>query len=328
MSTTEIEVRIAFSADPPTACGACGGTVFHDLPQGGSYCDSCGVRRPAGRDHAEADLGPAAAASDIGTRHHHNEDGFALAAVGSTYVAVVCDGVSTSARADTASHAAAEAAIRAYARAFRAHATDGGVTESATADGPTVEGDTVAEAVVAAAEAAQAAAVAAAGTGDGIDSTADNPPSSTFVSAVVTPHAVTVGWVGDSRAYWIGDDGVAACLTVDDTFAGRMAAEGEEVSNLPEAHALLRWLGADSIDTAPHLVRLHPGGPGTVIVCSDGLYRYAASPEEMSAAVRERPTETPIRMVRSLVQLALDAGGADNVTVIALPYPPPGGSSQ
>ena len=35
-------------------------------------------------------------------------------------------------------------------------------------------------------------------------------PSSTFVSAVLQSDAVTVCWLGDSRAYWLADRGSAA----------------------------------------------------------------------------------------------------------------------
>src|SRR6202044_1304422 len=68
------------------------------------------------RDHSEVNLGPAAGVSDRGLRHHRNEDAMALAAEeqspsGPVVVAVVCDGVSSSARPDEASEAAVQAAL-------------------------------------------------------------------------------------------------------------------------------------------------------------------------------------------------------------------------
>src|SRR5258707_13508042 len=73
------------------------------------------ITNPSSRDHAEVDLGPAAGVSDRGLRHHRNEDAMALAAEqapdGPAVVAVVCDGVSSSARPDEASQAAAQAAL-------------------------------------------------------------------------------------------------------------------------------------------------------------------------------------------------------------------------
>jgi PPM family protein phosphatase len=126
--------------------------------------------------------------------------------------------------------------------------------------------------------------------------------------------------VGDSRAYWLADSGAAACLTVDDTLGGQLAAAGVKISDdAPNAAALIRWLGADATDTSPHIAAFQPTGPGRVIVCSDGLYRYAPEAEALAAAT---PAGPPIDVVRTLVQFALDAGGGDNVTVIVLPYPP------
>ena len=74
------------------------------------------INNPSSRDHSEVNLGPAAGVSDRGLRHHRNEDAMALAAEeqspnGPVVVAVVCDGVSSSARPDEASQAAVQAAL-------------------------------------------------------------------------------------------------------------------------------------------------------------------------------------------------------------------------
>ncbi|MBM0238056.1 hypothetical protein JNW88_14490, partial [Micromonospora sp. ATA32] len=47
-------------------------------------------------------------------------------------------------------------------------------------------------------------------------------PSCTYVSAIVAGDAVTVSWIGDSRAYWLGLD--EALLTLDDSLRARVAA--------------------------------------------------------------------------------------------------------
>jgi serine/threonine protein phosphatase PrpC len=112
-------------------------------------------------------------------------------------------------------------------------------------------------------------------------------------------------------------------LTTDDSLAGQLAAAGVPVAAQPQdrsAGALIRWLGADARDTDPHLASIQPGGPGRVLVCSDGLFRYRPGPAELAAAT---PPGAPLDTARSLVRLALDAGGQDNVTVAVLPYPAP-----
>ncbi len=297
------------SSGVPAVCSACQGNDFGAE----GYCEGCGQRRPASQDHSEMRLGQLAAVTDKGKRHHHNEDAVAVGQAGRAVVAVVCDGVSSSHNADTASHAAADAAVAAL------------VDELGRAR-------PAADAIGAATRAAQAAAALAGGRDPGA-----NPPSSTFVCAVVTADAVTVGWVGDSRAYWLPDAAVdtsnavtdpssdyarPARLTVDDSMAGQLAAAGKPVPGDIAgsiAAALLRWLGADAPDTSPHLHTFTPPGPGRVLVCSDGLFRYRPEPAELAEAT---PPGDPLDVASSLVQLALDAGGQDNIAVALLPYPP------
>jgi serine/threonine protein phosphatase PrpC len=377
------------SAAPPEACPSCGSDALTD-----SFCDRCGARRPAAADHSEIDFVDIAGVSDIGKRHHHNEDAMGVLVFPSTgpgvSAGVICDGVSSSNQPDLASTAAVTATIRAFgahlaevatalseavassdratmivgrgaAKSPSAEAAAGTEPESAAepavkpaaepavkpaaepavtsagepavaAERPTAELETTPEqtaaeaAMLAGAKAAQAAAALAAS-----NDRSPNPPSSTFVAAILTPTTVTVGWVGDSRAYWLPDDETApgqpaACLTVDDTLAGQLAAAGVMIrSEAPNAGALIRWLGADATDTTPHVTTITPGGPGRIIVCSDGLYRYVPEPEELAAAT---PTGTPHDVASKLVKLALDGGGHDNVSVIVMPFPPPPHPSQ
>jgi serine/threonine protein phosphatase PrpC len=286
------------SAGPPLACAGCGDTWFGVE----GYCETCGQRRPSGEPHSELDLGVVAGVTDVGKRHHQNEDAMGIGVLPGTLLAVVCDGVSSSTRPDTASHAAVDAATRTL------------LDELAGGAEPD-------RAITAAAGAAQAGAALAAGAQPGT-----NPPSSTFVCATVSADRVTVGWVGDSRAYWLPEgDGTPACLTTDDSLAGRLAAAGVAVAEHPAgpAGALIRWLGADAPDAAPHVVGFAPTGPGLVLVCSDGLFRYRPTAAELAESVRAAPQDSLLAIAQSLVQLALAAGGVDNITAVLLPFPPP-----
>src|ERR1700760_2707315 len=144
------------------------------------------ITNPSSRDHAEVDLGPAAGVSDRGLRHHRNEDAMALAAEqapdGPAVVAVVCDGVSSSARPDEASQVAAQAGLPILVAAVQA---GGGLGEGSPGAG---------------------------GAGPGGDTAAP-----TFVSAVASGYEVTLCWLGDSRAYWLGQPAEESrLLTRDD----------------------------------------------------------------------------------------------------------------
>jgi PPM family protein phosphatase len=339
--TTEPAITSGTSSPPPPGCPSCG----HPTVDADGFCDSCGNRRPATADHSEVDLGDLAGVSDIGSRHHHNEDAMGMASAGRATAGVVCDGVSSSSRPDTASMAAAMAATGVFAAALVSlvpnpavaptmelspvGAPDDPATPTVETDDADIENtaehgthEVTRDGVVAVLHDAAAAAQDAAARAGASDSS-PNPPSTTFVAAVVTDTEVTVGWIGDSRVYWVPDAGTPggpACLTVDDTLAGQLGAAGVAVaSDSPNAGALIRWLGADAADTEPHINAMAPRGPGRVIVCSDGLYRYVPEPAQLAAAT---PGGSPIDVASALVRLALAAGGQDNVSVVVLPYPP------
>jgi serine/threonine protein phosphatase PrpC len=276
-------------------CAGCGATHAG----ADAYCDHCGRRRSIGRDHAELDLGTVAGVTDRGRRRRRNEDAVVVGRGGGVNVAVVCDGVSTSARSDAAAHGAAEAGLA----ALLAELAHGVAPAKATVEG---------------ARAAGAAARAAAGPADG-----DTPPSCTYVSGVGTADGVTVGWIGDSRAYWLGPD--PTCLTVDDSVAGQLAAGRPVPPALgadPGSRALIRWLGADSDDAQAQVVTLRPPGPGRLLLCSDGLHHYLSDPLALAAA----SSGTPLDTARHLTAIALDGGGHDNIAVAVLSFPPSGGS--
>ena len=216
---------------------------------------------------------------------------------GPAVVAVVCDGVSTSAHSDQASLAAVRAGADVLLAAVR---TGGDPLQASRA------------AVRAAADAVARLAVPA---GD--------LPSSTFVSAVLQSDAVTVCWLGDSRAYWLADHASAGeQLTRDDSVAEEMVAAGllSEADALASAqsHVVTRWIGADASDPAPHVVRFEPPGPGAVLLCSDGLWNYQPELAELAlpAAIAD-----PLGAVRALVGFALEAGGMDNVTAVLARFP-------
>ncbi|WP_159104657.1 PP2C family serine/threonine-protein phosphatase [Plantactinospora sp. BB1] len=286
-------------------CPSCG-----TPPSGHSgHCDHCGRRASVGRDRADLDLGVVAAVTDR-ARRRRNEDAVTVGRLGQTIAAVVCDGVSTSLRADLAAHAAAEAGLAAMLSALGS-------------------GTAAPDAMVAAGRAAAVAARATAVQDDG-----QVPPSCTFVAAVVTAGSVTVGWIGDSRAYWLGPDGAvheAVCLTVDDSVvgqirAGRPVPPGAEQD--PTSKALIRWLGADSGDADPQVVTFQPARPGRLVICSDGLSHYLPNAGALAARVPGPGGATPIAIARDLTRFAAEAGGHDNIAVAVLPFPPAAGSGE
>jgi PPM family protein phosphatase len=282
-------------------CVACDGTnVGAD-----GFCEDCGRAQPAGRDRMESDLGLVAGISDKGLRRARNEDSMAFGTAGGespTVVAVVCDGVATSDRADNASQLAVD------------EATD--VLLDAVLEGKDAEAATRAAV-------ARAIEVVTALADPSVPGTA---PSCTFVSAVVTATEVTIGWVGDSRAYWLAAPGTGSPsrgLTIDDTVAAELVAEGmreEEALAVHQAHALSKWIGADAGEVEPRTLTLTPDGPGLVLLCSDGLWNYLPEPRALADALPAPGALIPA--AAELTRVALELGGHDNITTVLVPFPP------
>ncbi len=274
-------------------------------PEG--YCESCGHKVPSSRDHTEVDLGMLAGVTDRGVRHHRNEDAMALATAdlprGPGAVAVVCDGVSSSQRPDEASLAAAKAAVRVLLAGVR----------------------TGEDLMAASREAISAAQEAVAGLKE--EAGTLDSPSATFVSAAITSEGVTLCWLGDSRAYWLGNTPGpdAKRLTTDDSLAGEMVAAGlvseEDALTLPQAHVVTGWVGADSGGAAPHLAGFEPPGPGVLLLCSDGLWNYQPDATKLAELALPQALTDPLGAAQALVKFAIDAGGMDNVTVVLAPLP-------
>ncbi|AWZ10499.1 PP2C family serine/threonine-protein phosphatase [Streptomyces sp. ICC4] len=275
------------------------------------YCEHCGHAQPRERDHLEEELGSVAAVSDRGLRHHRNEDSFAVAATAlpdgsAATVAIVCDGVSSASRPDEASAAAAGAANEALLEALPrgAHPQEA-----------------MHEAILAAAAAVNALAPEVPG--------AQNAPACTLVGAVVSGGLLTIGWVGDSRAYWVPDDRAALPrrLTEDDSWAAQMVAAGlmgeAEAYADVRAHAITGWLGADAYDLEPHTATFKPDHDGVVVVCTDGLWNYAESARDLAQVLPSDAAVRPLHSAQVLVGHALDGGGHDNVTVAVVPFSAP-----
>ncbi|MEZ3181466.1 protein phosphatase 2C domain-containing protein [Streptomyces pimonensis] len=299
------------SAGRAAVCVACrAGRIDDD-----GYCENCGHAQPRERDHMEQECGPVAAVSDRGLRHHRNEDAFA---VGTTAlpdgspasVAIVCDGVSSATRPDEASLAASRAASETLLAAL----PRGTHPQQAMHD-----------AIVAASDAVNALADEPAEARE--HAPHQNAPACTIVGAVVTAGLLIVGWVGDSRVYWVPVDrsAPAARLTEDDSWAAQMVAAGlmveAEAYADQRAHAITGWLGADAYELEPHTASFKPDRPGVVVVCTDGLWNYAESADEMAGVVPVDAAVRPLHAARVLVGHALDGGGHDNVTVALVPFP-------
>lgn len=138
----------------------------------------------------------------------------------------------------------------------------------------------------------------------------------TMVAAALYEDRAIIANVGDSRAYLIRN-GVAQQITVDHTTAGMLQHYGdiseEEALNFRGKNQLTRSLGSEydvSVDVYEN--RLFPGD--RLLLCSDGLSRYALSTTIAQLASKG----TPRQIVDRCIQFAYSKGAADNVTVMVI----------
>ena len=157
-------------------------------------------------------------------------------------------------------------------------------------------------------------------------------PSCTLVSALCRDGELVIGWIGDSRAYWIAPED-SRQLTVDDSWAQEQVAAGllsaREAGADRRAHSITRWLGRDAPDEEPQLVTIRPDEPGLLVLCTDGLWNYAPEATDIAALLDALPPgSAPIAAAHSLADTALAAGGRDNITVAVIDVKPTGKDEQ
>ncbi len=284
-----------------TGCEKCGAPTEAIDTDG--FCSHCGFRQDNRQnERLEIILSPnLAGVSDRGFRHHRNEDYVACARVAhrNAYVLVVCDGVSSSESPELAAKAAAESACRALAAAVEMPNI--------------VSHDTMNTAIT---EAMSSVCAIPYTRITGVD-----PPSTTIVAALVVERTATIGWLGDSRAYWISPNG-SRQLTRDDSWLQEAVSSGEmseaEAIKSPQAHAITRWLGVDAINVEPSIVNFHLPGFGYLLLCTDGLWNYTTNHTQIDTLVKS--DADPATIARSLVEFALQSGGHDNITVAVLSF--------
>ncbi len=143
---------------------------------------------------------------------------------------------------------------------------------------------------------------------------------STLTGVIVTMQGSIAHWlvfnVGDSRVYRLRD-GELAQLTVDHSVMQQLLDDGTldpaDIEAYPGKNVITRAMGADDSDAD---YWLHPIVQNErLLLCSDGL-----SGEVSDAVIRTTLLTTPGAQAAAdaLVELALQNGGKDNVTVIVL----------
>ena len=144
----------------------------------------------------------------------------------------------------------------------------------------------------------------------------------TVVAAQMTGSRYRIYWVGDSRAYLQGSEGLRR-LTADHSYVQRLLDQGvitaEQAKIHPERSVITQCLGVEglpSVQVGETEGELYDGE--VLLLCSDGLTEEV-SEADIAAVLGE---EAPIReKAQHLIDKANANGGSDNITVVLIPAP-------
>jgi PPM family protein phosphatase len=119
----------------------------------------------------------------------------------------------------------------------------------------------------------------------------------TVVAALVSGETLTYASVGDSRMYLVNDHAISQ-ITEDDSWLSALKAQEPDID-------------------ASQLER-HPLRHGdTLLLCTDGLHDLVPEAKMLEVVDTGRTLE---QRAQTLIDLALEAGGRDNVTALLVKY--------
>jgi serine/threonine protein phosphatase PrpC len=158
---------------------------------------------------------------------------------------------------------------------------------------------------------------------DANQSVVDQVPGggTTLTAAILIGEQLTIGHVGDSRAYVFDGNGPQV-ITRDHSLVERLRELGQltpdEAATHPQRNVLYRAIGQGAnleVDVVSHPV---PRG-GYILLCSDGLWGVITD-EAIQQIIYSAPS--PQVACEELVRAANAAGGPDNITALLIYFPP------
>jgi serine/threonine protein phosphatase PrpC len=139
----------------------------------------------------------------------------------------------------------------------------------------------------------------------------------TLVAALECGQNLVIASVGDSRAY-VQTDGKLLAITEDQTWVHevgrRLGLDEVSLKSHPMRHVLTMAIGV-SPELRIHSYSLEPHPGMQVLLCSDGL--HGVIEEGVIAETLARDT-TLEQKCQSLIQMAREAGGPDNITAVLM----------
>jgi protein phosphatase len=141
--------------------------------------------------------------------------------------------------------------------------------------------------------------------------------ATTIVAVLFNENSYNVAWVGDSRVYlW---DGELKLLTKDDSYVELLLENGhiglEDLDTHPDRNVISQALGIErkqiSINSNSGTLEQNQ----VLLLCSDGLYSIS---KELDIIDSLKATTDIEAITESLVQIAVDKEGKDNITMLSV----------
>ena len=148
---------------------------------------------------------------------------------------------------------------------------------------------------------------------EAVDSGETKMATTLTLAIAVWPRAYIMQ-IGDSRCYYYVD-GALKLVTRDQTIAQDLVDQGvlpaDRAAKSPFSHVLARAIGSE--EATPEVTALDLDWHCLFLLCSDGLTKHVSN-EEIEAHIKVMTSSE--QLCRALVDLALERGGTDNVTVL------------
>ena len=234
--------------------------------------------------------------SDIGRKRSRNEDNFCFGECAeNVYYAVVCDGMGGASGGQIASGTACEIVEDKIKKCYNMNMTERSI-ENLLLSAITTANVSVYDRAVADMD------LKGMGT--------------TIVSAVIKDNNVCIAHVGDSRAYYITENGIKQ-ITKDHSLVQQMLDNGQitraEFETHPNKNIITRALGVgEEIEIDFDSITL--SDDEAVLICTDGLSGLLTD-EELYEIYRLVPFD---KLVEVYIRAANERGGKDNITVVVM----------
>ncbi|MFZ0548300.1 MAG: protein phosphatase 2C domain-containing protein [Candidatus Promineifilaceae bacterium] len=142
----------------------------------------------------------------------------------------------------------------------------------------------------------------------------------TLTAALIFGRRLYITHVGDSRAY-LFDNNKLSLITTDHSYVRRLQEAGqlteEEAASHPNRNMLYMAVGQGGQLDVETFTRSLPSS-GKLVLCSDGLWGLVT--EQMIKDVLTKEKTSLQEMSNELIDLALKAGGYDNITIIIVDF--------